>query len=241
VSKTTRTQAKTARKAKAARSGSHNLLALPLLMLLGGMMLAVLTIAWLLWPRWPAPDSAIDAPAFPITIQGVTFNIPPGAIRLKAQRKTGAQERVDLVFMWPSLAPPEERAKPVASPEGIDRIFLTIAGSDGTLPPLERLKTIYPRYFTEGPETIENGLAQRSFRDGTPYHGEDVIYDPAAPERFLVRCTKDDGQAIGMCLQQRRIAAADITIRFPRQWLSDWTGLRDNIDRLVTRLRADTR
>lgn len=223
-------------RAPQARSRKRRLLILPLLVLPTGFVLAVFTIAWLLWPRWPAPDQALDAPALPVTISGVAFNIPTNAIRLKAQRKSGVQERVDLVFMWPSLEAPDERPEPVTAPEAIDRIFLTISGSDGTLGPVERLDTIYPRYLVEGGGN-EGGLTLRAFRDGTPYHGEEVLYDPADRERFIVRCTKDAGSAIGMCLQQRRIGTVDVMIRFPRQWLSDWQGVRDNIEKLLARVQ----
>ena len=72
---------------------------------------------------------ALDAPTLPITVNGVNFNIPPAAIRNKVQRKPGTQERVDLVFLWPSLEPPDPAVKagPVSSAKAIDRVFVTIA------------------------------------------------------------------------------------------------------------------
>jgi hypothetical protein len=184
----------------------------------------------------------VDIPAFPITVQGTTFNVPPNAIRLKSQRKPGAQERLDLVFMWPSLQPPEDRPAPVASSRSIDRIFLTIAASDTALPPLERFRTIYPRYLDEGASTTEGSLTLRPFRAGTPYQGEDLLQDAGDPARFLVRCTRDAAAAtIGMCLYERRIGGADLTFRFPREWLADWQSVRDGIDRLLESFRISGR
>jgi hypothetical protein len=52
-------------------------------------------VGYVLWPRWPAPR--LDAPALPITVAGVAFNLPPAAIRRTAQRRAGAHERIDLV------------------------------------------------------------------------------------------------------------------------------------------------
>jgi hypothetical protein len=232
----------TRRGARRARRGKHGLLALPVLMLIAGIVVALAVIAWLLWPRWPAPNVPVDAPSLPITVQGVTFNIPPGAIRLKAQRKPGVLERIDLVFMWPSLTPPEERPVPVASSKGIDRIFLTIAASDNTLPPIERFKTIYPRYLENSLGTTDSGLTVRPFRAGTPYQGEELLYENGNPERFLARCTRDGpSAAIGMCLYQRRIGNADITLRFPREWLSDWPAVLSGIERLLSSLRITAR
>ena len=66
------------------------------------------------------------------------------------------------------------------------------------------------------------GLQVRAFRSGTPYQGEDLIYDPAAPERFLLRCTQPFAGTPGMCLHERRLGGADVTVRFPREWLADW-------------------
>jgi hypothetical protein len=227
-----------ARHGRHRRRGKRGLLALPVLMLTGGIVLAGFAIAWLLWPRWPAPNVSVDIPAFPITVQGTTFNIPPNAIRLKGQRKPGTQERLDLVFMWPSLQPPEERPVPLASSKSIDRIFLTIAASDTALPPLERFRTIYPRYLDENAGTTEDGLTLRPFREGTPYQGEELLHDAGDPARFLVRCTRDTtAAAIGMCLYERRIGGADLTFRFPREWLADWQAVRNGIDRLVENFR----
>jgi hypothetical protein len=223
------------------RRRKNGLLALPLLILLGGILLAAITIAWLLWPRWPAPNVPVDAPSLPITIQDVTFNVPPAAIRVKAQRKPGTLDRVDLVFMWPALAPPDlgQRPEPAAGSRGIDRIFVTIAGSDGTLPPIERFKTIYPRYLDSSIGTTEGGLAVRPFRDGSPYQGEELLYDGDNPERFLARCTRDRGSTmIGMCLYQRRIGKAEVTVRFPREWLANWQNVLSGFDKLVASFRA---
>jgi hypothetical protein len=228
--------------AQRTRQRRRGFLALPLVALFGGIVLGIAAVAWLLWPRWPAPNVPVDAPSLPITVQGVTFNIPPGAIRVKAQRKPGAQERVDLAFMWPGLTPPEERPAPAASPKGIDRIFLTIAASDGSLPPLERFKTIYPRYLDDSIRAAEGGLTARPFREGTPYQGEEILYDQVNPERFAIRCTHDGPRAmVGMCLYQRRIAQADITVRFPREWLSEWTGVLGGIERLLAGFRISGR
>jgi hypothetical protein len=200
--------------------------------------LAGAPIAYMLWPQ-PKPV-APDAPSLPITIGGLGLNIPPAAIRFKMQRRAGAQARVDLVFLWPSLQPPGAIAavSPADAPKVTERMFVTIAGSDGTLPPAERLKSIYPRYVVAGPAVDMDGLQVRQFRSGTPYQGEDLIYDPAAPERLLMRCSQSFGPTPGTCLHERRFSTADITVRFPRGWLADWRAVAGGIDRLIERLRA---
>jgi hypothetical protein len=37
-------------------------------------------------------------------------------------------------------------------------------------------------------------------------------------------------------LLERRIGNADVTLRFPRDWLSDWKSVAAGIDRLMARL-----
>jgi hypothetical protein len=167
------------------------------------------------------------------------FNVPPAAIRFKMQRRAGPQARVDLVFLWPRLEPPTPvTAVALAdAPKVTERIFVTIAGSDNTLPPAERLKAIYPRYVVPGPAIDMGGLQVRAFRSGTPYQGEDLIYDPATPARLLMRCTQSFAATPGTCLHERRLGSADVTVRFPRDWLSDWRATADGIDRLIAKLR----
>ena len=232
-----------------ARRMARSLLMLPFMIFFGVSLLAAAYIAYVLWPRWPGPAVAPDAPSLPIVVGGVAFNVPPGAIRRAVQRKPGAQERVDLVFVWPSLAPPasvaeagahgaaagEEAAKP------LERIFVTIADSENAPPPLERMRTIYARYLAQGSLPAPDGLIMLAFRQGTPYQGEDLLYAPEAPERLLMRCTKTIGPTPGMCLHERRIGNADLTVRFPRAWLDDWRGVAGGIDRLTAKLQASAR
>jgi hypothetical protein len=81
------------------------------------------------------------------------------------------------------------------------------------------------------------GLAVLAFRDGTPYQGEDLIYD-AEGSSFLVRCTRDRaGPTPGICLYERRIEAADVVVRFPREWLHDWRMVSGTLDRLIASVR----
>jgi hypothetical protein len=238
---------------RVARWQRGGVLALPLVVMLGLVAVAVGFIGYVLWPRWPEPPVAPNAPSLPITVGGTAFNVPPASIRIAMQRQPGAHMRVDLAFLWPSLDPPNLAAEPgvvkqiaagqiapkaTVRPQPIERIFVTIAFAGETLPPEERIKTIYPRYATSEPVAGPEGLAVLAFRDGTPYQGEDLIYDGATPDNFIVRCSRNGaGQTPGTCLFSRRIELADVTVRFPRDWLEDWRNVAANIDLLIVRLR----
>jgi hypothetical protein len=212
-----------------ARRGS--VVALFSLFIVAMAALAVGAMIYLLQPRWPEAAAPLDAPALPIMVAGVVFNVPPAAIRVPLQRRAGPQERIDLAYQWPELRPPASHA--AAAP---NRLFVTIETAQTTLPPAERLKTIYPRYIDVAAETDPTGLTVAPFADGTPYQGEDVVYDAAAPERFLVRCNRARGDlTLAMCLYERPVGAAALTFRFPRNWLTDWHAVETGIDRLISR------
>lgn len=206
-------------------------------MIAGFVVLAGAFIAFILWPRWPE-EVTTDAPSLPIAIGGVYFNVPPKAIRVAVQRHPGTQDRIDLAFLWPSLEPPDPTHTPVPTADvpAVDRIFVTIARDDGTLPPLERLQTIYPHYADSDPVDGPAGLIAFTFRADSPYKGETVFYDSAQPPSFIARCSRDVSDAPGTCLYERRIEGADITVRFPRDWIGQWQGVAAQLDRLIAKL-----
>ena len=82
---------------------------LPLAAFAGVLAAVGAVLAYVLWPSWPNAPVALDAPAMPVTVAGVLFDVPPAAIRAAVQRHPGAHERIDLIFTWPSLAPNRRR------------------------------------------------------------------------------------------------------------------------------------
>ena len=225
------------------RRKSRGLL-LPLALLVMLIAVAGSFVSYELWPTWPKAEVALDAPAIPVTVGDVLFNVPPASIRAPVQRHPGAHERIDLVFLWPSLLPPEadtETGKPaVIGEDGAlpavvvdDRLFVTIAGLGATLPPAERLRTIYPRYIESQAGAGPDGLAILPFRAGTPYEGEDLVYFAEKPEEFFARCSRPVRTVPGTCIHERSLQAAEVTLRFPREWLKDWRNVSADFDRLV--------
>lgn len=199
-------------------------------------MIAVAAVAYLLWPTFGSKPAS-DPDRLPVTIGNTLFNVPTRSIRVKLQRRSGPQERVDLAFAWPSLDPPERRAVTADTveqqPPGIDRIFLSIAAHHNALSPDERARTIYPRYLEQAAR-IDSGLNMRPFRDGSPYANEDLFF-ASAPALFA-RCSRDAATP-GMCISERRIDGADLTFRFPRSWLADWREVAGAMDKLIVSVR----
>ena len=181
-----------------------------------------------------------DPTRLPISIGNTLFNVPTKSIRVKVQRRTGPQERVDLNFVYPSLEAPEAPRHVTQDtveenlPE-IDRIFVSIAAHHDALSPDERTRTIYPRYLDQNAGTLQDGLSTRPFRENTPYTNEDLVY--ASSPQIVARCTQD-GKTPGMCLSERRIEGADLTFRFPRAWLAQWRDVANAMDQIITRMRT---
>jgi hypothetical protein len=200
---------------------------------------AIALIAYLLWPTWGADASSSPA-RLPVSIGGTLFNVPTMAIRMKIQRHSGPQERVDLSFAFPSLetsdVPRHVSADTVeeAVPP-IDRIFLSIAAHRDAMAPDTRLRTIYPRYLEQASPPAKDGLTMRGFRDGTPYSNEDLAF--ANTPNLTARCTRDAATP-GMCLSERRIDGADLTFRFPRSRLAQWRDVADAMDRLTVQMHG---
>jgi hypothetical protein len=218
------------------RGAAGGLLHVTLLVLVSLAITMLGFVGFAMWPNSLDAEAGIDAPTLPITVAGTLFNVPRQALRIAAQRHSGAQERVDLVFLWPSLAPPDPNGS-APSLAVHDRVFVTIAAAT-SLPPVERLKTIYPRYAATAATPGPPGLAILAFRDGSPYQGEDVVFDAVAPERFLARCARTVNPLTpGTCLAERRIGDTDVIARFPRDWLENWRDVETGFDKLIGQLR----
>jgi len=211
-------------------------LLLPLLLLAAAAHGAAFFVGYVLWPRWPGLSVALDAPALPIIVADAHFNIEPAAMRRPVQRQPGVHERVDLSYLWPSLLPPDPALKPTPDKpiNPHERLFVTIASGQTTFPIEERFQTIYPRYLNGDATLLDNGLVARPFSDDSPYRGEDLI--ESKDRRFMARCSRKDLGNAGICLYERRIGEADITVRFQRAWLADPQALRAGLDRLFARI-----
>ena len=226
------------------RRSRRGVLMLPIAFLALLVVGAGIFVSFVLWPTWPSGPIPLNAPAIPITVANVLFDVPPAAIRAAVQRHPGPHERIDLAFLWPSLTPPPTgkgaEQQPAdndgAAPADDQRLFVTIAGLGPVLPPAERLRAIYPHYIETQAAAGPDGLAILPFRAGTPYQGEDLVYLATNPEQFFARCSRQIGAIRGTCLHERLIDTAEVTVRFPRNLLDDWRGVAAGIDRLVGQL-----
>jgi hypothetical protein len=213
----------------------------PVLLAGGIAVTAVALVVYLLWPTWRATGASSTPERLPISVGGALFNVPTAAVRMKIQRHSGSQERVDLAFDFPSLNPPDGPRHVTAetaadADQAIERmLFLSIAAHHDAMAPEARLRTIYPHYLDQAPASVADGLTMRTFRDGTSYAGEDLFL--ADGPDLAARCTRDAATP-GMCLSERRIDGADLIFRFPRSWLAQWREVANAMERLTAQLHG---
>src|SRR5258708_33100898 len=138
------------------RRSARGRLMLPLALLALLVLGAGTFVSLVLWPTWPSAAVPLNAPAMPITVANVLFDVPPAAVRAAVQRHPGPHERVDLAFMWPSLTPPQPDVKGAdqavagnddAAAKPVDtthRLFVTLPPLGPLLPPAAPPRTTYP-------------------------------------------------------------------------------------------------
>ena len=117
------------------------------------------------------------------------------------------------------------------------RIFLSITPAPAGTSSAERLRVIYPRYLEQSMWPGPAGLTVIAFRADSAYRGEDLFYDRQAPDRFVARCTRDNGPAPGSCLYERLLGPANVTVRFSRAWIDDWRTVLTAIDTIIERMQ----
>ena len=126
----------------------------------------------------------------------------------------------------PRSTPPDPAVKagPVTSANTIDRVFVTIADYGNTLP----LDRALQNHLSALSRTQHYDRRRRTYGAAVPRRhalsGRGHLVR-RAPSRALSRplhARRRRREAIGMCLFERRIERADLTARFPREWLSDW-------------------
>ena len=124
---------------------------------------AVALVAYLLWPTWGS-GGAMPGPAAGERRRHAVQRSAT-AIRMKIQRHSGPQERIDLDFLYPSLEPPgapkhvtadtvEEAMQP------IDRVFLSISAHHDALAPEQRTPRSI-RAISTRPRPGADGLTMR--------------------------------------------------------------------------------
>jgi hypothetical protein len=210
---------------------------------LGTLVLALGVGGWFAAPlasaiveRWgQAPDAGPPSPVR-ATVGGVALTVPRDLVRFDHQRRDGEQPRLDLALPWP----PGSQARARTPAEGLARlVFISIAPKDEAVDPVRRLAAVYGRFLDGDLSAETQGLAVRRFRPGSGYDGEELVYDPARPGAYFVRCAPAAGDAPPACMRETRLGdRLDVVVRFPRSFLREWRQLDRSVEALLAAIGA---
>ena len=162
---------------------------------------------------------------------------------MPVQRRPGAQERIDLAFLWPSLTPPDpaHQAAAVGAPvDPNERLFVTIAAGDGTLPLIERVQTIYPRYLAAEPVAGPDGLTLQRLSRRHALSGRGPGLRVRRRPSISCRAARARAASTPACACTSGGSATPTSrCAFRATGSSDWRSVADGIDRLIARLQPD--
>lgn len=169
-----------------------------------------------------------------VTVAGRTLHVPKNAIRFPAQRRAGAQERLDVALLPPAwtgrTAADAERFD--APAESSDVVWVTIRPAGETQDSAERLATVHARLFVDEPLAAapDLGLVGRKLSPKAGYTGEEVWFEPGAVRPFAVRCYPLAPDAPpATCIGDEKIGPLLVEKRFSRAALGRWREIRDGL------------
>jgi hypothetical protein len=131
---------------------------------------------------------------------------------------------------WPELA--------AAAPGNTAEVHITIGPASPTTDPRAQFATL-ARFLMPGAWTNPGGLVARSFKKGSPFDAEELFMSLPDGASFFARCTADLARTWldEGCRTVLKHGPFDITLRFPREALTEWNALSDGVRALVDSFR----
>lgn len=195
---------------------------------------AVLTLRFL--GEGPEPGETADDPTT-VVVAGHPLTLPKNVVRFAAQRRPGAQARLDLALSWPELAGRTVATAARFDTPGLaaDIVYLTIAPAGDGLDSAARLATVYARFFTGEPIGGPAGLEGHRMAMKSGYEDEIVWTEPGAVHPFVARCYPlTPGEAPSVCLHDLRIGAISVEWRFPAALLGERVALEAGLEQRLS-------
>jgi hypothetical protein len=175
----------------------------------------------------------------PVTINSLRLNVPIAFFRGGSTLRAGISERIDLVVLFPEMAPagvPPATTTALTAQDPRRLVFIAVLRGDGVLDPSERPQELYGRFLE--PDTWQNpgGLLLRRFEAGSPYEDEELFIAPPDGRVFAARCRKPGKATEGIgeaCLWRFRQTGADVQVRFSVDLLPQWEAMAMGVGRLL--------
>ncbi len=178
-----------------------------------------------------------------MTVAGHFVSVPENVVRFKSQRRSGAQDRVDLYALYPEMSGYSEETKDWFNDKAAGRrlIFMSIEERQMSRDMSGRLDPIYAKLTKRSPKTGEAGLVSYEFLPSAGYSNEELLVGPEANDgsRYVVRCLagEDSAIAVGACERDIHVGGnLSLTYRFPRSMLSDWRGVEAGVRAFALRI-----
>lgn len=140
-----------------------------------------------------------------------------------------------LRLAWPALGPASGPAD----------MHVTISSADPQLDPEARLKT-WSRFLAPTAWSNPGGLVVRQFSKGNAFENDELYLAAPDGRLFAALCPLSQQQPVGApaspaleepCRATIRHAGLDVSLRFPRQALTEWQGLLSGVRGLVDSFR----
>ncbi len=131
---------------------------------------------------------------------------------------------------WPELLP--------AGPGDRAEVHITIGPAEATTDPRAQFATL-ARFLTPGAWSNPGGLVARVFKKGSPFEADELFMSLPDGADFFARCTASTGanHLDEGCRAVLKHRSFDVTVRFPREALTDWQSLSDGVRRLIDSFR----
>jgi hypothetical protein len=191
------------------------------------LLLAAGGIAGGMWwaQRPPAPPHMVEMRIGSETL--VISSVYKGPRTADMGREVGMTR---LRVTWPELA--------AAAPGDIAEVHITIGPASPATDPRAQFATL-ARFLMPGAWSNPGGLVARSFKKGSPFEAEELFMSMPDGASFFARCTADVART-GLdegCRTVLKHGPFDITLRFPREALTEWGALSDGVRALVDSFR----
>lgn len=185
---------------------------------------AVMTGLWWI-KRPPAPPQMLE-----MRIGQETLVFPSN---FKGPRTADMGREVGMTRLrvtWPELAAPADGE--------LAEVHITIGPASPSTDPRAQFATL-ARFLTPGAWSNPGGLMARNFKKGSPFEQEELFMSMPDGAAFFARCTADIGttKLDEGCRAVLKHAGLDISLRFPREALTDWQALSDGVRKLVDSFR----
>jgi hypothetical protein len=201
----------------------------------GAIVIGAMVTGSVVWSLRPQPVAQERSALVRI---GDQWLVPP--LALMGPTPEDVQHEAGLLRLrlaWPSLGPAK----------GAADIHVMIVPADQNFDPAAQLKT-WSRFLTSAAWSNPGGLVVRNFRKGTPFEQDELYLALPDGRSFAALCPMQPAAnpqnpvaAPAMpeepCRATMRHGPFDISLRFPREALTNWQGLSTGVKALIDSLK----